>query len=61
MKVGALIELLSKNDWNARVKLDLGRNGISPIDSCEKIGEEIRSVSSFTCKGKPIVTLNIRK
>lgn len=55
MKVRELIEILAKKNWDAQIKLDLGKNVRDPM------GEKIRSVSSFVHDGRSIVILNIRK
>ena len=58
MKVRKLIEILAKLDWNAKIKID-DRDREQRQEFSNKEVFEIKSVSSFQHKGKPIVTLNI--
>ena len=53
MKVRKLIEMLAKQNWDAEVLMQIGLSA-HPAD-------KILSISSFTKKGKPIVTLNVFK
>ena len=60
MKVRKLIEMLAKGDWDAEARMDF-RKDIAPSRMCDlSETKRIKSISSFTSKGKPVVTLNIR-
>jgi len=50
MKVRKIIEMLAKQNWDAEIEMQIGLPS-HPTD-------KIKSISSFTKKGKPIVTLN---
>ena len=50
MKNRELIEMLSKENWNAEVQINTGLPSY--------VADEIKSISSFTEKGKTIITLN---
>lgn len=58
MLVKDLIELLAKQNWDAKILVD-NRINVAPADACDTtIAARIHSLSSFTEKGKPIVTIN---
>ncbi len=61
MKVRELIEMLAKQDWNSKILID--SRLAPPISAmCRTKGMKgIKSISSFTSKGAPVVTLNVRK
>jgi len=60
MKLRKLIEMLAKQNWNAEVKMDF-RKELSPTKACTLNDcKNIKSISSFRSKGKPIVLLTIR-
>ena len=60
MTVRELIEKLAKANWDAEVLFDT-RLDAAPSETCNMVNtEKIQSISEFTSKGKPILTLNMR-